>query len=142
MNERERKYADLASTGWVMMFLIFLAMFVIDLTKSAIAIDFAKWSHDPGNGGLKVLIIVMLFYAFMPVLIKMTNARWFKFVAIGLAVFFTLFFIAHQLTHIVAGDKPTGLMSLLDIAHHILGVIVIYASIGWLRSGIEKVDPN
>jgi hypothetical protein len=132
------KYRDLTAQGWILMFIIFLAMFVVDLTHSAILQDFTKWQKDPGSAGLSILIIIMAIYALMPMLIKSIQAKWFRRTVIGVTVFFTLFFVAHQITHLLAGDKPFGVMHVLDFSHHVLGVWVIVVATLWLKEDAQK----
>lgn len=138
MKSEPSKYRDIVAQGWVMMYLVFMAMFITDLTKSAINLDFTKWKNDPGIGGLSILSVVMVIYVFMPMLVKSIEARWFRGLAIGIASFFTLFFIAHQLTHLLAGDKPFGILHILDFSHHALGVWVVVASSLWFRESSKK----
>lgn len=138
MKENYSKYRDLTAHGWTMMFIIFLAMFVVDLTHSAILQDFTKWQKDPGSSGLGILIIIMAIYASMPMLIKSIQAKWFRQTVIGVTVFFTLFFVAHQITHLLAGDKPFGVMHILDFSHHVLGVWVVVVATLWLREDLQK----
>ncbi|MBL1261539.1 MAG: hypothetical protein COB33_013520 [Thiotrichaceae bacterium] len=142
MNITESKYKSIVAQGWTMMFFVFLAMFVTDLTKSAITTDFSKWSTDPGLGGLSILIVIMGVYTFMPMLIQSYSGRWFRWLVVGVTVFFTLFFMAHQATHLLAGDKPFGIMHLLDIAHHILGVWVVVSASLWAKEGVQEKTKN
>ncbi|MBX2809742.1 MAG: hypothetical protein KTR20_14045 [Cellvibrionaceae bacterium] len=133
------KYRDLAAQGWVMMFLLVLSMFVINLVKSSIFQDFSGWQFDPGEGGLLILVVVMVVYAFMPMFIKTFQARFFRIIAIIVAVFFTLFFIAHQLNHMIVDGRPIDFLQTLDFAHHIMGSWVAVLTFLWLREG-KSVD--
>lgn len=134
MKDREQTLRDVVVQGWTMMFLVFLAMFIADLTKSAIVQDFGKWHQDPGHGGLTVLLVVMGIYTFMPMLARTVAARWFRWTVVGITAFFTLFFVAHQLAHMLAGDKPFGMLHVLDFSHHLLGIWVTGAAVAWART--------
>lgn len=139
MKEKFVNARTLVAQGWTMMFLIFLAMFVADLTKSAVFQDFSKWSEDPGYGGLMILLGIMSIYAFMPMLVLSISAKWFRGTVVGITVFFTLFFIAHQLTHLTAGDKPFGMIHILDFTHHILGIWVTIAAVLWVKQYNKEI---
>jgi len=133
MQKTTSKYRAIVAQGWTMMFIIFIAMFVMGLVKSAINEDFSYYQTDPGYQGLAVLTVVMGIYALMPMLVKTFEGRWLGLLSAGLGVFFTMFFIAHQLAHLIEGDKPFSILHLLDIAHHILGVWVVTASVLWVK---------
>ena len=129
----------IVAKGWTMMFIVFLAMFVSDLTHSAVAGNFAKWSTDPGDFGLKVLLVIMCIYAAMPMLVMSVSPKWFRATVAGVTGFFTLFFLAHELTHLANGDKPFGILHALDICHHVLGIWVTSAAVVWTKRADAEV---
>lgn len=135
MNSENKQLRELVAIGWIMMLMVIVLMFIIDLSKSAIYTDFSKWASDPGYGGLKALIVVLTIYLFMPMLIRTVNARWFRWTVVVLTIFFTLFFIAHQISHMLAGDKPMSIFHVLDFSHHVLGIWTASLAVIWAREG-------
>lgn len=119
--------------AWVCWLLLVLTMGVIDLVQSAIILDFAKFDNDPGQEGLHMLIIVMTFYAVMPILVRTIDFVIFRWFVVGAASFFTLFFIAHEVSHLIIGDMPWGIRHALDLAHHFIGVWLIITAGRWAR---------
>jgi hypothetical protein len=119
--------------GWIMMFFVLLAMFVVDLAKSAINENFENWSQDMNEGGLMIMLVIMCIYIFIPMLTLVINAKWYRGFVIGITAFITLFFIAHEIAHMLTGDMPFGLRHILDFSHHILGVWVTIAAVKWSK---------
>ncbi|RZI42233.1 hypothetical protein EGT07_13510 [Herbaspirillum sp. HC18] len=137
MQDREFKLRAIVVLGWSMMFMVLLAMFVTDLARSAIAENFSDWAQDMSYGGLLVMLVVMSFYVFMPMLVLTVGARWFRFFVVGITALMTLFFIAHEIAHLLAGDMPFGVRHVLDFSHHILGVWVTAAAMMWARMPVK-----
>lgn len=133
MSAKQTDVRAIVAKGWTLMFIVFLGLFVVDLTKSAIFQSFAKWEKDPGYFGLQVLVVMMCIYAAMPMLVMTISGKWFRGLTAGVTGFFTLFFIAHELTHLASGDKPFSVMHALDICHHVLGIWTMVAAIIWTK---------
>ena len=110
------------STAWLCWLLIVLTMGVVDLVQSAVIVDFTKFDKDPGQEGLNMLIIVMTIYALMPILVRTIDNVIFRWFVVAAAVFFTMFFIAHEVSHLIIGDMPWGIRHSLDLAHHAIGI--------------------
>jgi len=70
-------------------------------------------------------------YVFVPMFVLIVSARWFRSVVVGVTVLMTLFFVAHEISHLLSGDKPFGIRHILDFSHHILGVWVTIAATKW-----------
>lgn len=115
------------------MFVVFVANIVLDLTKCTVIGDFSAWGAHLGMKGLKFVTTVMAIYAIMPMLVKTIADQWFRYFVIGVSVFMTLFVAAHEVSHLLKGDKPWGIAHALDVTHHILGVWVIFAASIWAR---------
>jgi len=115
------------------MFIVFLAMSTLELTKSAVAGDFSNFIKDPGTEGLKFLIVIMVIYILMPMLVRSIAAHWFRWAVVGITVLFTLLWIAHQVHHLVEGDKLFDILQAIDFFHHVLGAWVTVAAVKWAR---------
>ncbi|WP_265706905.1 TubC N-terminal docking domain-related protein [Verminephrobacter aporrectodeae] len=61
------------------------------------------------------------------------RARWFRCVIAGVTIMATLFFVAHEIAHLLTGDMPFGMRHALDFSHHLLGIWVTTAAIQWAR---------
>ena len=140
----QNNQTDLRSTvaqGWSMMLMAFILILFCNLMKSAIHGDFHGWIKDPGMGGLPILVSVMVIYIFMPMLVRTISAQWFRWVVVALAVFFTMFFVAHQLSHVLAGDREFDIIQALDFTHHTLGIWVVVLASKWARQGaVERMQ--
>jgi len=119
--------------GWTAMFFMVICGFLSDLIKSAVTADFTKWDRDPGPIGLNIVSCVMAIYIFMPVLIRAVKAQWFRWLVVTLTVFFSLFFVAHQVAHALSGTRPFDIVHVFDFGHHILGIWVTVLAVRWAR---------
>lgn len=119
--------------GWINLLQLVVVMFVISLIKSAIENDFTPFGRDPGIQGMNIMIVVFTIYALIPVLVRMFSATPFRWFIVGISIFFLLFFIAHQITHLAVDKMPLTLYSLLDFAHHLMMLWVIVCAIRWAR---------
>lgn len=115
------------------MFLVFLANIVMDLVRITVEGSTQEWARHLGMPGVKFILAVMTVYALLPVLVRTLAAHWFRYVVVGLTVLMSLFVGAHEVSHLTAGDKPFGLLHLLDLTHHILGIWVTVAAVLWAR---------
>ena len=132
MNKGERMRSIVAQ-GWLAMFMVFLANIVMDLVRILITGTQAQWAEHMGMQGVKFILVVMAVYAVMPVLIRTLSARWFRGTVIGITALMSLFVGAHEVSHLMASDKPFGPLHALDITHHLLGIWVLVAAIAWFR---------
>ncbi len=130
---RSEQLRSLVAHGWTAMFLVFLANLVMDLVRVTIEGSAAPWAAHMGMQGVKFILAIMAVYAAMPVLVRTFSARWFRYAMVGLTVFMSLFVGAHEASHLVAADKPFGLLHTLDLMHHVLGIWVAVAAVMWAR---------
>ncbi|MGZ3240267.1 MAG: hypothetical protein ACXWJK_07745 [Burkholderiaceae bacterium] len=102
INKSER-LRNIAAQEWTVMFFVFLANITIDMIKGIINNNSAKWAEHIGMFGHQVILTVMVIYAVMLMLIKLSS------------------------------DKPFGFFHALDLTHHVLGIWVIVAATMWAR---------
>lgn len=133
MSEQEFRLRATIVVGWCMMFMVLLAMFIVDLAKSAITENFGSWAEDMSEGGLLVMLVIMCIYIFIPMLVVTLRAVWFRYAVIVITILMTLFFMAHEVAHLLTGDMPFGLRHVLDFSHHILGIWVVVAATMWAK---------
>lgn len=124
--------------GWIALLNLVVVMFIVSIYRGAIADDFSGFGKDPGTLGMDIMIVVFAIYALIPVLVRCTDRvplRWFMVLT---SCFFFLFFIAHQLTHMIVDGTRLNLYHVLDFAHHFLMLWMIVCSIRWLRARDEQ----
>lgn len=130
--------AQILAQGWNAMFAVYIANLVLDLIRCNVMNSCGAWSAHIGPGGLVVISIVMFIYVLVPIAVRTYSAHWFRYTVIGITAFMTLFYIAHELTHLLAGDKPFGIAHILDLTHHVIGVSMIVVAAKWARLSKEK----
>jgi hypothetical protein len=129
-SDRMRK---IVAQGWTIMFILFLGNIVMDMVRIAVNGGATQWAEHLGMPGVKFVLVVMAIYAVMPVLVTTISVRWFRFVVVGVTALMTLFVGAHEVSHLVASDKPFGMLHALDLTHHLVGISVIVAAVLWAR---------
>ncbi|MBI3898662.1 MAG: hypothetical protein HY308_10250 [Gammaproteobacteria bacterium] len=148
MKDTEHESTEkLIAQGWTMMFLAVLSIFLTEIMMIVAAIDLTPWQllllkkkFFDMRGPLALLLAL---YVFAPMLALTVKGYWFRWAAVGLTVGFTLIVGAHNVRHLLLGDKPLVLY-LPDFAHHALGVWVTLIAIRWAReprSGFD-IDAN
>lgn len=130
---RSIQLRSVVAQGWTTMFIIFVANLTIDIVKSMLNNGSSKWAEHIGLNGAQVILAVMFVYAIMPMLIRGLPWRGFRPVVVAITVLMTLFVAAHEVSHLMAQDKPFGFFHVLDITHHVMGVAVIVAAVLWAR---------
>jgi len=116
-----------------MMFAVFLANIVMDLVRITVMNNATQWADHLGMQGLKFIHVVMAISVLIPMLIRTFSAHWFRYAVVGVTALMTLFVGAHEVSHLIAADKPFGVLHALDLVHHVLGIWVIVAAVMWVR---------
>lgn len=119
--------------GWISLLQLVVVMFIVSLLRSAIANDFRPFTKDPGYTGMNIMIVVFTIYAAIPIFVNLFDGRVFRWFIVGISIFFLLFFIAHQLTHMLVDKMPLSMYHVLDFAHHFIILWVIVCAIRWAR---------
>lgn len=138
MSSKQEYLRQTLIVGWIALINLVVVMFIVSIYRGAIANDFSGFTKDPGTLGMDIMIVVFTIYALIPVLVRWTDwvpVRWFMVLA---SCFFFLFFIAHQLTHMIIDGTRLSLYHVLDFAHHFLMLWMIVCSIRWLRARGEQ----
>ena len=130
---RSEHWRSIVAQGWTIMFMVFLANIVMDIVRNTVMNSSTQWANHLGMTGVKFVTVIMAIYAVMPVLIRTLSVRWFRYVVVACTALITLFVAAHEVSHLVAADKPFGVLHILDILHHVLGIWVIVATVMWIR---------
>jgi len=88
---------------------------------------------DPSPLGLQVLIVLLCLNAIVQVTVHARSCRTAKVCVLVLSVLYGLFFLAHNIFHMVGGE-PLGLQSVLDFTHHALAGFAIWGAWRWQKA--------
>ena len=125
------------STAWSGMLAVLIAMLLVDVLHHAMAGRYAELSatlaHDPGELGLRVLLVMLCANTLVQVGIHLFAGRAWRTAVLVLSVLYTLFFVLHQLVHL-AGGEELGLHTVLDLTHHTLGLVACRAAWRWRQA--------
>jgi hypothetical protein len=120
--------------GWILMFLIFVCMLVLEFLHAVIANDLSVYTNQEGKKGLQIMIYLMLLHAFVPMLVVTFQARWFRWFIAVLTMLFGVLMVLHEVNHIVILEsRPFGLRDALDFAHHGLAIWVALIAVSWAK---------
>jgi hypothetical protein len=133
MQQQEPSTAHFIAQGWVMMFLVFIAVLMMEFVTASVADDLSIFRNPDGQRMLRVVIFVVMLHALMPLLVWKLDAAWFRWTVLCITGVFTVAMIGHQWIHVLRDDRPVGLLNLLDITHHVLGLWVTTAAWRWVR---------
>jgi hypothetical protein len=123
------------SIGWLSMFVVLVFNTLTELMMSTMRGEATHWTqHHVGTEGLIASLALMPVYALMPILTRMVSGRWFKWVAVVLGAVIGLITVAHQLGDMLEGER-VWYSHATFLVHHVLAVLVLVASVRWLRSG-------
>jgi len=89
--------------------------------------------NDPSPLGLQVLIVLLCLNAIVQVTVHARSCRTAKVCVLVLSVLYGLFFVAHNIVHMVGGE-PLGLQSVLDFTHHALAGFAIWGAWRWQKA--------
>jgi hypothetical protein len=142
MKTQEDSLRNQVALGWVLQLLVLAISVVFMIIDSVLMEDnFRDLLVDPGRLGLKVLTYIFAVYALMPVYVNLVHglrARFFRWVAVGVAAVGFIYFLMHHLSHWQAGQRPTFTSHVFDLILHLIGLWVIANSIRWARSSRDE----
>jgi hypothetical protein len=120
--------------GWILMFLIFVCTLMMEFLYAVIGNDLTIFTSQEGATGLKVMTLLMLLHAFVPMLVVTFQQRWLRWAVAILTMIFGLLMLGHELFHIfVLENRAFGLRDALDISHHCLAIWVSLIAVSWAK---------
>lgn len=123
---------NIISKGWSgMLFLLFLMM-LTDIIEGGMKKDFTLLIQDPGIRGLWFIAFMTITNVCVQMAIYTFEDRNFRWFVFGLTLFYTLFFIGHQLNHILSGEG-IDIHFFLDITHHAIGFWATRYAYKWAK---------
>ncbi|NRT56023.1 hypothetical protein [Sphaerotilus uruguayifluvii] len=124
------------STAWGGMLALLIVMLLLDPLRKAMGGDYAGLSlllqQDPGEQGLRILIGMICLNALVQVLVHVRSCRTARVTALVLSALYGLFFVAHHIIHLRAGEQP-GLQTGLDMTHHLLAGLAVWGAWRWMK---------
>lgn len=116
------------------MLAVLIAMLMVDVLSHAMRGKYQQLSealaNDPGVLGLRVLVSMLCINALVQASVHIFSSPAFRIFVLIVSVVYAIFFVAHQLIHLFKGEK-FGLHSILDVTHHALGAVAIWAAWQW-----------
>lgn len=132
MNAMSKPAEALVAQGWILMFLIFVCITITEFLNATISGNLSIYTSEEGTTALRVMVMLMLLHAFVPMLVLTLNARWFRWAIAVLTLLFGLLMIGHEVMHVfVAKNRAFGVFDLLDFAHHGLAIWVAILAVRW-----------
>jgi hypothetical protein len=129
-NSRETVVAQ----GWILMFLIFVGMLVMEFLNATITNNLSMYSSAEGKKGIQIMIYLMLMHAFVPMAVVSFKATWFRWFIAILTLCFGLLMVLHEVNHLfLIKDRIFGLRDALDFAHHGLAIWVACIAVRWAK---------
>jgi hypothetical protein len=120
--------------GWILMFLIFVCITIIEFLNASINANLSIYTSEEGAAAMKVMVVLMLLHAFVPMLVVTYDVRWFRWFVAVLTFLFGLLMMGHEIMHIfVAKSRGFGVFDLLDFSHHVLAIWVAILAVRWAR---------
>lgn len=123
---------NIIAKGWSgMLFLLFLMM-ITDIVECGIKNDFSFLTKDPGSKGLWFIVIMTIINVSIQILVQTFESKKFRWFVFSLTLLYTLFFIGHQVVHLVMGEG-IDIHFFLDITHHLLGIWAVIFAYKWAK---------
>ena len=133
----EPNYRAVIPTSWSGMLAVLLAMLMLSPLQYAMNGQYEALAlvlrDDPSPLGLQVLIVLLCLNAIVQVTVHARSCRTVKVCVLVLSVLYGLFFLAHNIVHMVGGE-PLGLQSVLDFTHHALAGLAIWGAWRWQKA--------
>ncbi len=134
MNPNRKPLELMVAQGWILMFLVFVCINLIEFLNASMRGTLQFFATTEGAVALRVIVVLMLLHAFVPMLVMHFESRKFRWgVAILTMTFGVLMFI-HEIIHLfLVKDRSFGFFDALDFAHHGLAIWVSVIAVRWAR---------
>lgn len=134
MNPNTPNPRNIITAAWGGMLAVLLMMLMLEPLRHSMNGTYSELSAalqlDPGQLGLKVLVALICLNAIVQIAAQTLSCRTSKISILVISVLYGLFFLFHNLVHLVGGEQ-LGLQTMLDITHHILAVAAIWGAWRW-----------
>lgn len=137
------KYQGILLQGWVGMLFILITMLITDVLEYSMRGEYEELSvllaHDPGVTGLWFLSVMICFNVIAQMLIRTIDKKACVWRAFWVSLVYTLFFVVHQVVHVISGEG-FDIHTILGVTHHVLGFWATWAAYNWAVS-LGAEDP-
>ncbi len=144
MNQ-QRKHQGILLQGWVGMLFILITMLITDVLEYSMRGEYEDLSlllrNDPGMVGLWFLSAMICFNVIAQMLIRTISKKACVWRAFWITLVYSLFFVVHQVVHVVNGEG-FDIHTILGVTHHILGFWATWAAYKWAVSISGKAPHN
>jgi hypothetical protein len=138
VSEDPSRYRAITAQAWAGMLALLLMMFIADLLRFSMQGEYREMAEalavDPGPSGLRVLVVMVCFNTLLQLAVHTFDAPLFRKAVFWAGVLYTVFFLLHQVVHLIGGEA-LGVHTVLDLTHHVLGTWACWASWRWSRAG-------
>lgn len=132
----DSRYRAITAQAWSGMLAVLLTMFIADLVRLSMDGQFSTLAEslaaDPGRNGLWILVSLICVNTLLQVAVRTFDAPLFRKVVFWISVAYTVFFVLHQVLHVLSGEG-LSIHTILDLTHHALGLWACWASHHWSR---------
>ena len=122
---------------WTTQLLLVFGLLVLALVDAAIRDDFVVFLYDPGTPGWRFFCVAVPLYAAMPMLVRLSERRWFRWLNTVLLGLTALLPIAHQAKHLSQG-KPLDVSVTGDVTMLLMALLGVAVAQQWARSGGDE----
>jgi hypothetical protein len=138
----EGRLQNILVQGWTGMMFVFLMMIVTDIYLYGTVGKLEEFAQDLGD--YAPLLQLFCFNVLMQISIRIFYARYFRWFVFMASTFYFMFFVWHQIFHILRGEPPISLHTYLDLSHHVIGGCTVIFAYKWAKhSGeTESYDPE
>lgn len=130
----QTNHRAVVASAWAGMLAVLIVMLLLEPLRFAMKGEYAVLSErlraDPGRSGLAALVVLICLNVLVQVVVQARACRLAKVAVLVSSVLYGLFFLGHNIVHLMGGE-PLGLQSLLDGTHHVLAAFAIWASWRW-----------
>ncbi len=131
---RSSKLASVVAQCWSSQLVLLIGLLCLSLTQSAIKDDFTEFLYDPGEGGFRLFCALTPLYALMPVLVRICDRVWFRWLNCQLLFMTILLPAGHQTKHFLQGKPVDQWLVSLDVVAALIAVVGGVAAASWARS--------
>lgn len=137
MKSGQGSTASIVAQGWILMCLIFVSILATQFMNVVICTFVGK----DGGINLKMMAVLMMLHAFVPMLVYTFSARWFRWAIAGLTLLFGVAMFTHEIHLFIATKRTFEIFNLLDFAHHGLAIWVGLIAVRWAREAGQSSVP-
>lgn len=136
-------YRGFVAQGWILMFLILVCIVFLEFQSAVVDDRLDFYTTQEGTAAANVIVALMLVHAFVPVMVRSFDPRWFRWLVAALTATFGIVMIIHEILEMfILKTRPFGFTHLLDFAHHGLALWVSVVAIRWALSSRTPKSSN